>query len=107
MLGLFGLLGLHRRYLGKRRTALLWLCTAGLFGMGALLDLFLLPWLVKRMHMLQQIKELEAEIAQTASFREQLAQAQKYEEAAYNRDKEKLLRRKVQELRRQLATRRE
>ncbi|RYY38460.1 MAG: TM2 domain-containing protein [Chitinophagaceae bacterium] len=106
LLGAFGMLGLHRRYLRKHRTATLWLCTGGFFGIGALLDLFLLPWLVQRMHLLEQIQQLEAEIAQTELLREELAHKQKYEEAAYQRDKEKVLRRKVAELRRQLSLRR-
>ncbi|TCJ13285.1 TM2 domain-containing protein [Flaviaesturariibacter flavus] len=102
LLGGFGLLGLHRRYLRKPRTAMLWLCTAGFFGIGALLDLFLLHWLVNRMHMIHRIKELQSEIEKTAAHREQLAAAHQYEEAAYNRDKELLLRRRLEQLRLQL-----
>ncbi len=33
-----GVLGLHRMYLGKWATGLLWMCTAGLFGIGYVYD---------------------------------------------------------------------
>lgn len=37
---LFGVCGVHRFYLGKKGTGLLYLLTFGLFGIGQLLDLF-------------------------------------------------------------------
>lgn len=39
----FGWFGLHRFYLGKIPTGILWLCTGGLFGFGSLYDFFTLP----------------------------------------------------------------
>ncbi len=42
-LGGFGVLGLHRFYLGRWVTGLLWLFTGGFFLIGALVDLFLIP----------------------------------------------------------------
>jgi TM2 domain-containing membrane protein YozV len=46
-LGCFlGLCGLHRFYLGKPVTGLLWLFTFGLLGVGQLLDLLLIPGMV-------------------------------------------------------------
>jgi hypothetical protein len=45
-LGGFGILGLHRFYLGRWATGMLWLCTGGLLGVGAVADLVLLPSMV-------------------------------------------------------------
>ncbi|MDD4848406.1 MAG: NINE protein [Bacteroidales bacterium] len=41
-IGFFGTLGLHRFYLGKIGTGILWICTFGLLGVGAFIDLFTL-----------------------------------------------------------------
>lgn len=43
---LFQVHGLHRFYNGKVVTGLLWMCTFGLFGLGQLLDLMLIPGMV-------------------------------------------------------------
>ncbi|MBD2450393.1 TM2 domain-containing protein [Nostoc sp. FACHB-152] len=45
--GFIGLGGLHRLYNGKIGTGLLWLCTGGLFTVGQIFDLFLLPNMVE------------------------------------------------------------
>ena len=42
-IGGFGTLGLHRFYLRKHGTGLLWLLTGGLFWIGAIVDLFRMP----------------------------------------------------------------
>lgn len=45
-IGFIGFGGLHRLYNGKIATGLLWLCTGGLFYVGQVCDLFLLPNMV-------------------------------------------------------------
>jgi TM2 domain-containing membrane protein YozV len=47
ILGGCGILGLHRFYLGRWVTGLLWLFTGGVFMIGAIIDLFLIPALVR------------------------------------------------------------
>ncbi|WP_324634974.1 protein kinase domain-containing protein [Phormidium sp. CCY1219] len=45
--GLCGLGGLHRFYNGKIVTGVLWFCTGSLFGVGQVLDVFLIPGMVE------------------------------------------------------------
>ncbi len=44
--GGLGILGLHRFYTGNVVSGLIWFFTGGCFGIGALVDLFLIPGLV-------------------------------------------------------------
>ena len=46
-IGGLGSLGVHRFYLRKHGTGVLWLLTGGLFGIGAVVDLFRLPTMVR------------------------------------------------------------
>lgn len=45
VLWLFGFFGAHRFYYGRRISGTIYFFTAGLLGVGWLLDLFLMPWL--------------------------------------------------------------
>lgn len=42
-----GLLGAHHFYLGRPKFGRLYLCTGGLFGVGYVVDLIRVPWLVE------------------------------------------------------------
>lgn len=90
MLGGLGWLGLHRLYLKKKKTAILWLFTFGFFGLGTVADLFALPWLVKRYNLIQEIKVLNHMMSMLKSQKETYVQLQRFEEAASIRDREKL-----------------
>lgn len=46
-LWLLGFLGAHRFYYGRRITGTIWFCTLGLFGVGWIIDFFLIPWLAR------------------------------------------------------------
>lgn len=51
MAGFFGLAGIHRFYLGRPVSGIIYLLTLGLFGFGQLIDLFLLPGMVEEENM--------------------------------------------------------
>ncbi len=55
LLGGFGILGLHRFYLGRWVSGLIWLFTGGLLLIGALIDLVLIPSMVKVENLSAQI----------------------------------------------------
>lgn len=43
LLWIFGFIGIHRFYFGRQLTGILWMCTLGLFFIGWIIDLFLIP----------------------------------------------------------------
>lgn len=43
-----GVAGIHRFYAGKWITGIIWLLTGGLFLIGQLVDLFLIPGMIER-----------------------------------------------------------
>ncbi len=47
LVGGLGVLGLHRFYLGRWVSGLIWLLTGGVFLVGAIVDLFLIPEMVR------------------------------------------------------------
>jgi hypothetical protein len=102
LLGLFGCLGVHRMYLGKRRSARLWLCTAGVIGLGALADAFLLHWLVQRHNRLSALRALRLSLDDTRVKKREAIDGERYPEAAALRDREVVLLREIRSLKEQL-----
>ena len=63
-LWVLGLAGLHRFYLGKPISGLIWLLTWGLFGIGQIVDLFLIPEMVEQKNFKSRARLSAAQFSQ-------------------------------------------
>jgi TM2 domain-containing membrane protein YozV len=104
LLGGFGWLGLHRIYLEKHRTCFIWTLTFGVFGVGALIDLFTLPRLVQRYNIIQQRRSLQYQLSLLTKKKERLVAEQRLAEAALCRDQEVVLQKEFKALQQQLRS---
>ena len=66
-LWLFGFAGIHRFYLGKPISGSIWLLTWGLFGVGQIFDLLLIPQMVEEQNFRYRARLREARHAQLPS----------------------------------------
>lgn len=78
-IGLFGILGFHRFYLGKTGTGFLYLFTLGVAGVGATIDLFTLGSQVERINSDVEMKELRRTTQAMADINMQRANPQSSE----------------------------
>ncbi|HAE23357.1 MAG TPA: hypothetical protein DCG47_13710 [Spirochaetaceae bacterium] len=69
-LGGFGVLGLHRFYLRKIPTGILWICTGGLGFLGAAYDFFTLPGQVREANIKAGYRDAISGRGQTVIIRE-------------------------------------
>ena len=94
----FGWLGLHRIYLDKHRTCLVWTLTFGLVGIGAIVDLFILHRLVQRYNIIQQRRALLHRKRLLEKKKAQLVAEERYDEAALCRDQEIVVQQQMKSL---------
>ena len=70
LVSFFGLLGIHRFYLGKIGIGLIWLFTGGVIGIGALIDLFTLGSQVDQYNTKIELNEIRKSTLATAQLSE-------------------------------------
>ncbi len=75
-LSLVGVFGVHRIYNRKPRSGILWLLTFGFFGIGQLIDLFLIPRMVEEANqaLLLQPMQVHPDLPVLPSLEKQLLQ---------------------------------
>lgn len=66
-LSVFGVAGIHRFYLGRPVSGLLWFLTFGLFGVGSFVDLFLLPSMVREENLRLGVADLQTRLLASGS----------------------------------------
>jgi len=71
LVSIFGWLGIHRFYLGKIGTGLIWIFTGGVFGIGALIDLFTLGQQVEQYNAGKELKHLRTSALANSKVTEQ------------------------------------
>ena len=79
-IGGFGTLGLHRFYLRRHGTGVLWLLTGGVFWIGAVVDLFRLPTMVREAAIEEDDRELLHEVAEPTAVADATAVAESLEQ---------------------------
>lgn len=75
-----GVLGIHRFYLGKVGTGILWMCSGGCFGIGAIYDAVTLPRQVQEANVRYEVEaRVRGELGYAPSYGQSYAQQPKPE----------------------------
>ena len=97
LISIFGWLGLHRYYLGRRKPNVLWLCTFGLVGVGSLIDLYLIFKWVNSINAKIEVAQLEKDLIKLKQIKKIVLSKQNFEAASWYNKKEKLVQKMIVE----------